>query len=214
MKTNLPRIVAACCSTFLLGALPALAQDPASAPPPPPPTAAAPAPEATVSEVSAAELKAPSTHAFGIHTGVNVGLVQVDAMYDHFYGFASTTLGVPLLSNGDIAIGNVGLGYTTALSSPGESMWYFDIYGQGLAGKMNLSGIQGTPSGYGAIGLGVGIRYLHRSGFTVGFKLPVFGMSFGDAVSSGGSFSGPTSLGLYYLGNLFSSAPVTIGFRF
>src|SRR5450432_1575468 len=202
MKTNLRRIVAACCSTLLLGALPALAQDTASAPPPPPP-ASAPAPEATVSEAAVSGEKAVSTHSFGIHTGVNVGLVQVDAMYDHFYGFASTTLGVPLLSSGDIAIGNVGLGYTTALSSPGESMWYFDIYGQGLAGKMNLSGLQ-SGSGFGAIGLGVGIRYLHRSGFTVGFKLPVFGVSFGDAVSSGGSFNGPNSLAYYYLGNVLS----------
>ncbi len=97
------------------------------------------------------QIKPVSEHSFGIHTGVNIGLVQLDAQYDHFYGYASTTLGIPLITNGNDFIGNVGLGYTVALSSPAESMWFFDMYAQGLGGKMALS-TNTTPSTYGAVG--------------------------------------------------------------
>jgi hypothetical protein len=182
----------------------------AEVPPPPPPAVTAPAEPAPAAEVAAqpqAETP-PSTRYVGLHTGLNLGLVQVDMMRDHLYGFASTALGTPLLSNGQIFVANVGFGYSIAISSPGESMWYFDLFGQVMPGAMNGS--------YLGVGAGVGLRYLHRSGFTLGLKLPVFGMSLGDAVSSaaGGHFDGSTSLGYYYLGNLMSATPLTIGFRF
>jgi hypothetical protein len=204
MKTTHAHLVAAVCSTMLLSALPVLAQEAAHGDD----VLTPPVQVAAVAD----QIKPVSERSFGIHTGVNIGLIQLDAQYDHFYAYASTTLGIPLITNGNDFVGNVGLGYTVALSSPAESMWFFDMYAQGLGGKMALS--TNTPSSYGALGLGVGLRYLHRSGFTIGFKLPVFGVSFGDAVSSNGSFNGASSLGGYYLGNLMSSAPLTLGFRF
>jgi hypothetical protein len=204
MKTNHAHLVAACCSALLLSALPVFAQetprgDDAIAPPP------------AVAAV-ADDVKPVSEHSFGISTGVNIGLIQVDAQYGHFYGFASTTLGVPLVSNGADAVGALGLGYTVALSSPSESMWYFDMYALGMGGK--LTSYAPSGSSYGALGVGVGLRYLHRSGFTMGFKLPLFGASFGDSVNLNGSFNGATSLSNFYFGYLMSSAPLTLGFRF
>jgi hypothetical protein len=166
-----------------------------------------------VTEGSAPPKAASTDHYIGISTGANLGLLQVDVMQDHFYAFASTTLGVPLLTNGDVAVGTLGLGYAFTLSDNGDSKWLFDVYGQGMGGRMNMTNYGGN-AGFGGIGFGVGVRFLHKSGFMIAFKLPVFGAGFGDAASPNGSFNGSASLGTYYLGYLASSAPFTIGFRF
>jgi len=159
--------------------------------------------------------KSASTDQYiGISTGSNLGLVQIDVMRDHLYAFGSTTLGVPLLTNGDVAVGTVGIGYAFTLSDDGDSKWLFDVYGQGMAGRMNMNGGFTGDSGFGGLGFGVGVRFLHRSGFMIAFKLPVFGAGFGDAASTNGSFNGAASVGTYYLGYLASSAPFTVGFRF
>jgi hypothetical protein len=168
-------------------------------PPPPPPV--------PVAEQSVLP-SAPLDRSFGVHTGINVGLLELDGQVGHLYGFASSALGIPLLSNGSTVVGALGIGYTVQLSSGDGSGWYFDLFGEGQGGKL-------LGNSHAAIGMGVGLRYLHRSGFTMGFKLPVFGMSVGDASKDGnGQFSGPASLGNYYLGYLCSQAPLTLGFRF
>ncbi len=220
-KRTLPVVTA--CAVFLAVSAAFAQTEPTPPPPPPaapaanPPPAAPAAPSEPVAPPAAAAPApaslAPSEHYFGIHTGVNLGMIQVDMMSGRFYGAASTTLGVPLLSNGQWVVGNVMLGYNLAISSPNESMWYFDIFAQVLPGRLQLSGNSG--GGYCGFGFGVGLRYLHRSGLTLGLRLPVFGFGFGDAANDGnGSFNGPSSVGSYYLANLASSSIFTIGFRF
>ena len=127
----------------------------------------APAPVAQPALV--AEAKAPvaavavvDPHSIGVHLGANVGLLAIDVHQGRFYGFLAANAGVPLLTNGGMGAGVLGLGASFAISAPAESMWFFDAF------KMIKQPFVG-------VGPGVGFPYLHRSGFVFGVKIPIFG---------------------------------------
>ncbi|MBL8952172.1 MAG: hypothetical protein JNK82_15425 [Myxococcaceae bacterium] len=177
-------------------------------PPPPPPAAAAePAPTPPAAVVDDA---LPTT--IGIHVGLNLGLFSVDAQAGHFYGFIAGNAGIPLVSNGNLGSVVAGVGYTFALTQ-GESRWMMDVLGIVPVGWMQNFSTNGRDI-YGGAGVGVGFRYLHRSGFTLGFKVPVFGFTLGTPVANAGGSAGATSVGLFYLANAISLPVVSFGFRF
>lgn len=189
---------------------------PPSAPPPPPPVdVAAPppvVPPPAVGNPVVPRVPAPppvEDRSVGIHVAVNLGLFAFDVHQGHFYGFVSANAGIPLVSNGDIGAFALGLGYSAPLSHPDESMWFLDFFFEALPGWWNL-GSRLNPSFFVGAGVGLGFRYLHRSGFTVGFKLPVFGASFSSAVG----FTAAASVGTYYLFNAIALPVISFGYRF
>lgn len=187
---------------------------PPTAPPPPPPIEAAPPPAAVPAPaVAPAYTPAPrevvSDHSVGIHVGVNLGLFAFDVHQGRFYAFAAANAGIPLVSNGSIGAFALGFGYSAALSRPDESMWFMDFFVEALPGwqqSFNFS----TPNLVVGVGGGLGFRYLHRSGFTMGFKLPVFGASF----STQTNFSASQSVGAFFLFNAIALPIISFGYRF
>jgi hypothetical protein len=137
-----------------------------------------------------------------VQLAINVGLVSVDVQVKRFYAFTSGNVGVPLLSNGLIGAFAIGTGYTFALSQPGDSMWFMDLFGLANPGWMS-----GAP--FLGIGAGLGLRFLHRSGFTMGFKLPLLGGVIG-ANQSGTA----AAVGYFFLANAIALPVVSFGYRF
>lgn len=174
-------------------------------PPPPPPSSEGVA----VAEVPAsAPASIVSDRSIGVHVAANIGLFEVDAQYGHFYAFAAGNLGVPILTDGATGFGMAGLGYSIALSSPGESMWYLDLMALGTAGRTR------TDNAIVGGGLGLGFRYLHRSGFTFSTKVPIFGATAEPVSAPFSGFNGAQSLSTFYLASLISLPVVSIGYRF
>jgi hypothetical protein len=146
-----------------------------------------------------------SDKSIGVHVAANIGLFEVDGQYGHFYTFAAGNLGVPMITNGQVGFGMIGAGYSVPLSQPSDSMWYLDLLALGTAGRVSQDQLVAGA------GLGIGFRYLHRSGFTFSAKLPVFGAT---TALSGQGFDGASSLGAFYLANLVSLPAISIGYRF
>lgn len=187
-----------------------------SAPPPPPPVTAAPPAAAVVPAPAVAPptgrgpvepREVVSDRSVGVHIGVNLGLFAFDVQLGRFYGFASGNAGIPLVTNGQVGAFAIGLGFTTPLSRPDESMWYMDLFAEALPGWFRPSGVTEPVVGVGA---GLGFRYLHRSGFTAGFKVPVFGASF----SGFSNFTTSQSVGLFYMFNGIALPIFSFGYRF
>ncbi|MEW5742385.1 MAG: hypothetical protein AB1938_25940 [Myxococcota bacterium] len=174
---------------------------PSASPVPPPAAVAAPRPVAVPPE------ELVSDRSVGIHIGVNLGLFAFDVHQGHFYGFASGNAGIPLVTNGQVGAFAIGLGYSTPLSRPSESMWFMDFFLEALPGWWTS---QGAPGAVVGLGGGMGFRYLHRSGFTAGFKVPVFGAAF--SVES--NVSSAQSVGFFYLFNGVALPIVSFGYRF
>jgi hypothetical protein len=145
----------------------------------------------------------------GLHAGLNLGLIVVDAHLDSIYGFVASALGVALITEGEGAVGVMGIGYSFALSPRGETMWMFDLFGEACGG--NLAITQNKQDALtGGLGLGVGFRWLHHSGFVLGFKVPVFGA----AIANRGIGNVGKSVGFFYLANLISLPLISLGYRF
>ena len=215
----------------LVGTL-AWAQAPESAPPPaaaaptlpPPPPAETTSPaSATVATAAPAaalvpEITPPSDHSVGVHLAVNLGLFAIDVHQGRFYGFASANLGVPLLTNGSFGAFALGLGASVPISSPAESMWYFDVYGMALPGWQDVYGSGGSSkSPFVGFGVGAGFRFLHRSGLVIGFKFPVFGLAAAsnyNGYSYGGQVQTSQLVGLFFLSAIVAMPIVSFGYRF
>lgn len=185
---------------------PAAAQE--SAPPPPPQVEAEAAPQI--------EAAPPSTRYFGVTLAANLGLVGIEAQVGSLYAFASANLGIPLLTDGTEGGGAIGIGYTRALSTPRESMWYFDAFATVLPGFHSAMGGGWRGEFVCGIGLGAGVRYLHRSGLTVGFKVPLLGVAVGPGTRSLYTADYRTSemTARFYLGALIGLPIASVGYRF
>ena len=199
-------------------------------PPPPPPTVEQPMPrhppDVLMPEPGDDPLPRPtrplSEKSFGLYLGVNLALIGVELQVGRFYGFVAGNIGIPLVTNGGLGAAVLGLGYNVPLSAPGESMWFMDFYGEALPGWVSVYrydtpyGAQGTP--FVGLGIGVGFRFLHRSGFTLGFKVPIFGLAVGPGAGGVGNTglapTGSQLVGTYYLANLIALPIVSLGFRF
>jgi hypothetical protein len=189
-----------------------------SAPEAPPPPTSLPTPSATppsglapavLPPTPGPEYEVVSDRSVGIHIGVNLGLFVFDVHRGRFYGFASANAGIPLVTNGQVGAFAIGLGSSTPLSRPSESMWFMDFFFEALPGwfAQPSSSAAGPVVGLGA---GLGFRFLQRRGFTVGFKVPVIGASF----SGFSNFTPANSVGFFYLFNGVALPFVSFGYRF
>ncbi|MFN0063141.1 MAG: hypothetical protein ACKVPX_11580 [Myxococcaceae bacterium] len=106
----------------------------------------------------------------------------------------------------------MGAGYSLPINTIGQARWVMDFLGTIAPG--GFSPDWGPTNFYTALGVTLGFRMLHPSGFTLGFKIPVFGMSFGPAISRGGLFRGDASVGTYYLSSGLSLPIMSLGYRF
>jgi hypothetical protein len=159
-------------------------------------------------EAAVVEERAPD-RSIGAHVAVNVGLFALDAQLGHFYAFGAGNLGVPLLTDGRAGFGMIGAGYTFALGPITESHWQVDMMGLATAGRID------SYQTLGGVGVGVGFRYLHTSGFTFGAKIPVFGatLPLGGSSPFGGPYTGAASLGNFYLASFITLPCVSFGYR-
>jgi hypothetical protein len=147
---------------------------------------------------------------FGVHAGVNLGLFAVDLHAGHFYGYLAAGMGVTLLSDMRFGAFTGGAGYSLQLSRGRTSDWFMDMLVMGTGGWQDALRQSGfVRYGYGGVGLGLGFRFEHGSGFSLGFKIPLFGYAFGADV-----LSSARGVGLYYLASLAALPIVSIGYRF
>ena len=175
----------------------------------------------------ALDLKPHRVRHVGLQLFQGPGNVMLDFDYGHFYGYLATSIGYPIIFSGDqpqYAAAALGLGGTWRLSP--RNNWQFDLMG-------TL-----TPTYWGGFSMGVGVsagfHYTAPSGFTIGFKIPVFGVAPGcsdavgeptDGYSSDGTFksnstcknkvsTGADMIANYYLQAAMTTPIISVGYRF
>jgi hypothetical protein len=143
---------------------------------------------------------------FGIHAAIP-GTFAVDLQVGHFYAYLSAGVGVALFSNFEFAGATVGAGYTLPIRKTRRGEWKMDFLGIIGAGRELAS--NGLFYGFYGGGVGLGFRYEDASGFTLGFKVPIFGYEAGNHIRNTRQ-----GLGLWYL-NAAASVPLaSVGYRF
>jgi hypothetical protein len=154
---------------------------------------------------------------FGLQLYTGPGNFMVDLDLGHFYGFAGGSIGYAIIFSGSssqYAGGVLALGGQWRLAP--TSRWKFDLSGTLLPTWWN-----GFSMG---IGISAGFHWTSASGFTVGFKIPVFGLApgystvLGDSSSSGSGYkpvtSGASLIANYYLEAAMALPIVSLGYRF
>jgi hypothetical protein len=164
---------------------------------------------AQMNDVVVAEHVATEERPFGVHAGLNAGLVILDADRDGLYGFGTLALGAAMLTQGKATLGVLGVGVSFPLGPPDDTMWVFDLFGEVSGGNTFISPPPGDTV-FGAVGVGLGFRWLHHSGFVLGFKLPLFGAAIATKVS----LQPGDAVGVFYLANLLALPLVSLGYRF
>jgi hypothetical protein len=147
---------------------------------------------------------------FGVMAGINIGLIAIDLQVRHFYGYLAAGLGWTLLSNERFGAFSGGAGYTLQLNRGLAADWFMDMLIMGSGGwqdELHPSGF--VRYGYGGLGVGLGFRYEHANGFSLGFKIPIFGAAFG-----GGIHTSSHGIEVFYLSQLASLPIVSLGYRF
>jgi hypothetical protein len=167
-----------------------------------------PLPSATVCERS-----------FGLHLGINGGTLGAEWQHGHVMGFVSfsaavTVIAVATAGSYGSHFGAVagGGGYTFPLSYPGRSMWFMDVFGE-LVPSWYHQPFQGDQVHFG-IGAGIGLRFLHESGFTFSVKVPVLGYAIGGHDELGFNAPDPQAgAGLFYMFSLLGTPIISFGYR-
>jgi len=177
------------------------------------PEAVAPAP-AAAAEPAVRTVVDPERY-FGLQIGIAPSLM-LDFQYRHFYAFLNGSLLFPFISQSGFSNGSygtyqlwdfmLGIGPTVRLSD--QSRWHFDVLL--LAGVFNwdTNGNGRGGQAWGPVGVGFGFHYTLENGFTLGFKVPLIGASFGD------SSTPSESLGRFYLATLGGVPFMSLGYRF
>ncbi|MCC6811933.1 MAG: hypothetical protein IT381_31205 [Deltaproteobacteria bacterium] len=147
---------------------------------------------------------------FGIYAALHVGLIGVDLQAGHFYGYLAGGVGWALLSDLRFGAFTGGAGYSVTIMRGRTSDWKLDILGM-LGGGWNdlWRGESLVRYGYMGGGIGVGFRFEHQSGFSLGFKIPAFGYM-------GSPYIRRTRDGivLFYMNAIASLPIVSFGYRF
>jgi len=135
----------------------------------------------------------------GINFGFGPAILGLDFEKNSFYAFGSGSVLLPFVTYGSVGAFSIGAGPSIKLSK--ISKWKFDILGIVSPG-WNYNFLCG-------FGIGVGFHATFDSGFTVGFKLPFFGV----AVGGYSSFI-PTMVGNFYLMSFGGMPIISFGYRF
>jgi hypothetical protein len=154
------------------------------------------------------------------HLGVQLytgpGNVMIDLDLGRFYGFVGGSIGYPIIFSGTTAQyggGVIGAGAQWRLHP--ASRWKFD-----LSATLLPTWWTGFSIG---IGISAGFHWTSASGFTVGFKIPVFGLAPGYSDVTGDSSTGsgykPVNTGALLIANYYLEASmalpiVSLGYRF
>jgi hypothetical protein len=169
--------------------------EPVAPPPAPAAVAAAPAPEP------------PLNRHFGLLLGLAPAL-NIDLDYGLFYGFANASLVLPIASGGDLAGFSVGVGtnFNVSAHHPGLKLEVFAYTSPARLGSDEWV--------YG-FGVGIGLHYTFRSGFSIGFKAPILGYSVNSRRSSySSSSSSGEAVAEFYLSSAMGLPIFSLGYRF
>lgn len=153
----------------------------------------------------------------GVHASVN-SAAAIDAQIGSFYAFASVNP-APFLLPGPGVKGSfaAGAGVSFQLASTSAATWRFDLFGL-VAPAAALNWFEDQHENLVeqyvplvGLGVGVGFRYEHHSGFVFGLKVPVAGVASG----AGGGYPDPMQLVTrYYIASLFGMPIISFGYRF
>lgn len=141
-----------------------------------------------------------------------LGTAAVDVDYKHFHAFASTNLLFPVLTAGGSGTwwtGAIGAGGSWPLGDTGR--WRLDVFG-------TVAPLHTTSYyTYLGVGVGAGFHYTARSGFALGFTLPIVGFAsrFGESTYGyDASFRYNDSIAYFYFAGISGMPIVTLGYRF
>ena len=108
------------------------------------------------------------------HVSIGLGIapgLNVNADVGMFYGFVNASLVFPAATDGNLAAFSIGAGLNFPLAK--GSNWKFEVFPYLAPARLDSDGwVVG-------LGVGVGVHYTNPSGFTIGFKVPILGYSFG-----------------------------------
>jgi hypothetical protein len=141
-----------------------------------------------------------------------LGTIAVDADYKYLRGFASTNLLLPILTaSGDSRWMAAAIGGGASFELGSSRRWRLDVFGEVLPLR--------TTSHYTYVGFGIGagLHYTSRSGFTLGVTFPVIGFSTRVGSSPTGydpAFRYNDSLKYFYFAGLAGMPLLTLGYRF
>lgn len=142
---------------------------------------------------------------FGLQLGLAPSLM-LDLQVGHFYAFFNADFVLPTADNTLYGFA-LGGGVTFALGA--RSHWSMNIFAH--LDFARLSDTDGLIVGGGA---GFGFNYTANNGFTLGFKVPIFGYSGLANHNPDADNSSAAALAGYYLTALMSLPIVHLGYRF
>jgi hypothetical protein len=142
---------------------------------------------------------------FGLQLGLAPS-VMLDLQVSHFYAFFNADFVLPTADNTLYGFA-LGAGATFALGN--RSHWNMDIFAH--LDFARVSDNDGLIVGGGA---GFGFHYTANNGFTLGFKVPIFGYSGLAHHNDDADNSSAAGLAGYYLTALMSLPIVHLGYRF
>ncbi len=144
-------------------------------------------------------------------TGFNLGLIDLFVSRGAVWGEFSTVVGVPIATFADPAFAAVlAVGYGVPLGDNGAGVWYFDVFVEAVGARLNQSDSSGAVGGG---GFGFGFRYLWPSGWTLGLRMPAFGLVVED-YNATHVFDAAKAEIDFYVANVFAWSFLTVGRRF
>jgi hypothetical protein len=147
--------------------------------------------------------------AFGMYIGLGPAIVGTDLRVGKVYGYLSGSLLLPMVYDHLKIDASLGIGPAFRFFSDN---WTFHVYG---TAHLDLEGIN-TVDIILAVGAGLGWRFVHPKGFTLGFRLPFLGYAIPIRQPSGFFDLSHNALRVaYYYFTFAKSTPVfSIGYTF
>jgi hypothetical protein len=148
-----------------------------------------------------------------VGSGLNLGLIHVVLSHGRIWGELSTVVGVPLATingEGPEMTGVLAVGYGLPFSEHDGGRWYFDLFVEGVFGRLRQFGTDGLLGGG---GFGFGFRYLLPSGWSLGMRMPCFGMVV-ESYNGLHPFRAPDSMADFFIANVYGWSVFTVGYRF
>jgi hypothetical protein len=142
----------------------------------------------------------PKPRHFALGLGIPPAL-SFDLDYRLFYAFGNLSLVFPAATGGGWVPFSLGFGLNFALAR--NSAWKMEVFAQ-------VTPMYFENNWWTGVGVGIGFHYTWRSGFTLGFKLPVLGYSFTNkSYTQAGD-----SVAIYYLSYAMATPVAFVGYRF
>jgi hypothetical protein len=158
-----------------------------------------------IAPVAVEQARAPRPKARHVSIGLGIAPgLTIDADVGLFYAFGNVSLVFPAASSGELAGFSTGVGLNFPLGK--DSGWKFEVFGYLAPARF---GYNDWEEG---LGVGIGVHYTHRSGFTLGFKAPILGYAFRGPVGYDDSPGNPVVN--FYLASAIGLPLMNLGYRF